>query len=312
MQTEVWTRRFEKHLLMQGFSARTVEGYKRELISLFAFLSEQGATKISDITKDNLQAYRTQLYYRTYRGKRIGLAAQANKLSAVKTFFRFLVNADYLLVDPSKCLKFPKLPSKLPSELVTEDEVEQLLQAPDIGQPLGIRDRAILELLYAAALRNTELRELKIDALDLSRGEVYVARGKGGRSRRLPVGEEALAWAETYLLKVRPELARSHSGRALFLSWRGHKLDRPNLAKIVKRHADRLGLEKQVTPHILRHACVTHMLKRGASVRHIQLILGHAGLQSTQNYLKLEISDLHQAVRQFHPREQGFAQDVLP
>lgn len=312
MEKEAWKRRFEEHLLMQGFSGRTCEDYTRELERLLSFLSDRGLSKISEVTKDSLWAYRTHLFYRTHRGKQVGLGAQANKLKAVKAFFRFLTEQDYLLVDPSKDLPLPKEPQRLPSQLVTEVEVEQLLLTPDIGHTLGLRDRAILELLYATALRNKELRELEIDAVDLSRGELFVARGKGNKSRRLPVGEEALAWIETYLLKARPDLARAHSGKVLFLSFRGHMLDRANLATIVRRHVKACGLEKRVTPHVLRHACVTHMLCRGASVRHVQLILGHAGLNSTQKYLRLEISDLHRALSQFHPREQGFAQDNLP
>lgn len=310
LQKEAWKRRFEEYLLMLGFSPRTTEGYTRELEHLMSFLSERGLTKLAEVTKDSLLAYRTHIFYGTHRGKRVGLGAQANKLKAVKAFFRFLTEQDYLLVDPAKDLPLPKEPKKLPSQLATEAEVEQLLLAPDIGDTLGLRDRAMLELLYATALRNMELRRLEIDSVDLSRGELFIANGKGNKSRRLPVGEEALAWIETYLLKARPVLARAHSGKTLFLSCRGHMLDRANLAKIVKGYVRASGLEKRVTPHDLRHACVTHMLKRGASVRHIQLILGHAGLNSTQRYLKLEISDLHRALSQYHPREQGFAQDL--
>ena len=295
---------------MRGFSARTAEEYTRSLEHLLSFLADRGLDKMSEVSKDSLQAYRTHLFYRTHRGKRLGLGAQSNRLKAVKAFFRFLTESDYLLVDPAKDFPLPKEPQTLPEQLVTEVEVERLLQAPDISVPLGLRDRAILEVLYATALRNKELRELEIDAVDLSRGELFVARGKGNKSRHLPVGEEALAWVENYLLNVRPKLARSHSGKCLFLSCRGHKLDRANLARIVRDHVKTSGLQKRVTPHALRHACVTHMLKRGASVRHLQVMLGHAGLNATQKYLKLEITDLHRALSKYHPREQGFAQDV--
>ena len=140
MKKEVWIRRFEDDLLMRGFSPRTIEGYLRELTRLLAFLSERGITKVSEVTKDCLAAYRTHLYYRTHRGKRAGLAAQANKLSAVKAFFHFLVRSDYLLVDPSKELTLPRTLKKLPSQLVTETEVERLLQTPDIALPLGLRE----------------------------------------------------------------------------------------------------------------------------------------------------------------------------
>ncbi len=308
-QIEAWKKRFEEHLLMRGFSERTGEAYARDLGHLLRFLSERGLGQVSEVTKDSLEAYRTHVFYQTYRGKKIGMGAQSCKIKAVKAFFRFLTESDYLLMNPAKDLSLPKEPQVLPQHLLSEDEMEQLLQAPDIGTPLGLRNRTILELLYATALRNTELRNLDLDSVDLQRSEVFVARGKGNKSRRLPVGEEALVWVESYLLNTRPKLARSHSGKHLFLSWRGHQLDRCTLGIIVKQQAKACGLGKQVTPHVLRHACATHMLKRGANIRHLQMMLGHSGLNSTQRYLRIEISDLHRAVTKFHPRERGFAQE---
>ena len=303
---EYWKRRFEEHLYLRGLAARTVTGYSSELKTLFRFLEERGVSKLSEVTRDCLEAYRLHLYYSEFRGKRLGLGSQARRIAALKSFFRFLTRSQLLLVDPSTGIQSPKVPRTLPRELLGENEMERLLQEPDIVTPLGIRDRAILELLYATGLRNTELRELEMNAIDLERSEVFIARGKGNKSRRLPLGEEACVWLEDYLLNSRPILAHKSSGETLFLSSTGNRLHRGGLSKIVKGKAKSCGLKKRVTPHLLRHACATHMLRRGAGVRQLQVLLGHSLLDTTQRYLRVDVGDLHRVVAKFHPREQGF------
>jgi integrase/recombinase XerD len=191
---------------------------------------------------------------------------------------------------------------------LSEGETEKLLGVSDITTPLGIRNRTILELLYATAIRNTELRELRIDDIDLERQELFVARGKGGKSRRLPLGEEAAAWLEDYLLNARPALLGPASGELVFLSAGGRQLDRGRLSILVRKTATACGLDKHVTPHLLRHCCATHMLRRGAGVRQLQAMLGHSDLSTTQRYTRIEISDLHKTVSKYHPREQGFGE----
>lgn len=301
-----WRPRFQQHLLMRGLAVRTADGYAAELVPLFTFLAERGVEKLSGVTRDDLEAYRHHLYYSEFRGKRLGLGSQARRLAAVKAFFSFLTDMQIVLLDPSAAIRRPRVPKTIPRNLLSEGETEKLLQAPEITTPLGIRNRAILELFYATAIRNTELRELRLDEVDFERQELFVAKGKGGKSRRLPLGEEAAAWLEDYLLNSRPHLANTTSDDFLFLSSTGHRLDRGKLSKIVRELATSCGLEKPITPHLLRHACATHMLRRGAGIRQLQMLLGHSELSSTQRYTLVDIGDLHKIVAKYHPRERGF------
>ncbi len=303
-------QRFRQDLLMRGFSPRTADGYAAELVPLFEFLTERGVTQLPQVTRDDLESYRHHLFHGTFRGKRLGLGSQARRLAAVKSFFAFLTDQQALLVDPAAKLKRPRVPKTVPRVLLTEQETQSLMLGPDITTPLGIRNRAILELLYSTAIRNTELRSLELGEVDLERQELFVARGKGGKSRRLPLGEEAAAWLEDYLTSARPYLAGAASGDLVFLSSTGCRLDRGKLAELVRELAEDCGLEKSVTPHLLRHACATHMLRRGAGVRQLQVLLGHEDLSSTQRYTRIDIGDLHKVVTQYHPRERGFDGDA--
>lgn len=301
-----WKQRFSQDLLMRGFSPRTAENYTSELAPLFAFLEERGVDKPANVTRDDLEAYRHHLYYGQFNGKRLGLGRQASRLDGVKAFFRFLAEQQVILLDPSLSIRRPRRPKLIPRNLLSENETQKLLLAPDITTPLGIRNRAIMELLYATGVRNSELRELLMGEVDIERQELFVALGKGGKSRRLPLGDEAAACLEDYLLNGRPYLAGAASGDLLFLSCGGHKLSRGKLAQLVRETAEGCGLEKTVTPHLLRHACATHMLRRGAGIRQLQVLLGHSELSSTQRYTRIDIGDLHKVVSQYHPRERGF------
>lgn len=299
---EVWQERFRDHLRLRQFSPRTIEGHVRELVFFFDFLDSEGVERMVDITRDHLDGYRNLLFHRRYRGKRLKMQTQAAKLCRIRCFLRFLVRERYLLFDPSKDLEMPKLETTLPRVVLTEKEVETLMAVPDTSLPLGLRDRAILELLYGAAIRNTETRELRIEALDLDGRLLQVRQGKGNKTRVVPLGEEAYHWLERYLREGRPQLATRFDERRVFLSKNGRPLARANLAHMVRRTAARAGFGKTVTPHVLRHSCATHMLRRGANIRHLQELLGHAQVSTTQIYTKLELSDLQWAHRQFHPR----------
>ena len=303
-----WKDRFERHLLMRGFSARTVEGYVSELSPLFGFLEKRGVEQLNRVTRDALEAYRQHLFTVEVRGKRLSLGSQARRLKAVKSFFSLLTEQHLILIDPASSIRYPKVPKTLPRQLLSEPETEVLMDGPDITTPLGIRNRAIVELLYATGIRNSELRALLVGEIDFERQEVFVARGKGNKSRRLPMGEEAAAWLFDYLTNARPALTGPASDDVLFLSCGGRPLDRCRLSIVVRKTAVTSGLEKKVTPHLLRHACATHMLRRGAGVRQLQVLLGHESVNTTQRYTQVDIGDLHKVVTQYHPREQGFGE----
>lgn len=304
----VWKERFRVHLELKGFSQHTVRRYLGELGPLFAYLDSLGIDTLQRVTLEALEGYRARLFYQVGQRGRLTLGSQAAKLSSVKAFFRFLHHDRYLLVDPAAELERPRVPEGLPRAILSEDEMERLLLAPDVTTPLGLRDRAILEVLYASAVRNTELRHLRLEDLDLAQGELRVVDGKGHKSRLVPIGEEAVARLEEYLEHGRPALLASSSETLVFLTVRGRPFHRNNLTKMVRRVARAAGVDKPVTPHALRHACATHMLRRGAGLRHLQVLLGHASPASTQRYTRVELSDLKRTHRRYHPREQGFSE----
>ena len=304
LELRSWQARFRDYIeLVKGWSQRTREAYCQELKPFFAYLERQGVTQLGRLTRSHLEGYRLELSQLQFQGKPITAKTQQAKLCAVKSFVKFLYRENFLLLDVGAEFEVPSGPRGLPRAVLSEGEVLQLLETPETDTVRGLRDRAILELLYGTGLRNTELRELMLQHLDLSNGVVRIERGKGNKARVLPLGEEAQAWLEEYLEKSRPELARDPEKTWVFLTNWGAPLTRKWLSFRVSQIAKKAGLPKTSTPHVLRHSCATHMLRRGAGVRHLQTLLGHSCLNTTQIYTRVEVSDLAKVVRQFHPRE---------
>lgn len=314
MDIERWKDRFTEHLRLRHFAPGTIANYTAELAPFMAYLETQAITSLGEVTRTQVEDYRTHLFYATYqgtdrskRGQRLSLAGQANRLTAVKAFLRFLWMEGFLLTDPAAGVKLARLPRDLPRTLLSEEETARLLEAPDVTTTLGLRDRAVLEVLYGTALRNGELVALRLEAVDLPRHELRIHRGKGGKSRVVPLGEEAAFWLEAYLEKARPQLVRVARQRRdegyVFLSWRGRPLRRSAVGELLGQALKSAALDKKVTPHSLRHGCATHMLRHGAGLRHLQLLLGHALATTTQGYLRIETSDLRAVMERCHPRE---------
>ena len=234
--------------------------------------------------------------------KRNGLSASSIKLIvvALKIFFRFATARDLVKKDPTEALSLPRIERYLP-ETLNELQIEQLLESVDAKAPLGLRDRAMLELLYASGLRISELASAKLEHLDLEQGIVRVT-GKGNKTRLVPVGRKACAAIENYLARERPGLVRQKSGSEIFLSVRGRRLTTVRIWQIVKAIARRSGLEANVYPHLLRHSFATHLLGNGADLRIIQEMLGHADISTTQVYTHVDQQRLKAVHRQFHPR----------
>ncbi|MHB2018555.1 MAG: tyrosine-type recombinase/integrase [Candidatus Xenobia bacterium] len=303
----VWQRRFRDYLQLRHFALRTTTNYVAELRPFFDFLIQHGLDSVADVTRDVLETYRTHLFYRETRGRRLCTATQANHLSALKTFLKFLAAQRYILVNPGADLELPRCPQTLPCRLLSETEMEMLLAVPDTTTPLGLRDRAMLEVFYATGIRNSELAGLCLNDVDLAQQELFVRRGKGEKSRRVPLGEEAAGWLARWLSDGRPHFPHAARQRQVFLTWRGEAFCRQVLAVRVLHLGLTAGLAQRVTPHLLRHSCATHMLRHGASLRHLQVMLGHATPATTQRYTKVEISDLQEVHRRCHPRERGWA-----
>ncbi len=303
MDARLWCDRFEQYLSVRNYSQRTIKSYSGEVRALVGFLQERGLRSLADLSASHLEEYRLHLYYLRCKGKPLTATTQACRLGAVRHFVKFLVRQDFLLSDVAAHLDLPRRPRTLPRNLLSERETVQLLETPACDTPLAVRDRALLETLYATGLRNSELIGLQLEEWDFEHRCFRLRQGKGEKSRVVPLGEEAEFWLKDYLENVRPTLLRDAGERAIFLNRVGKPLTREILAKIVGRWGRLAGLSKGVTPHLLRHCCATHMLKRGADLRHLQALLGHSSVNTTERYTQLEVSDLRKVVQRCHPRE---------
>lgn len=305
MNFELWLSKFRDHLKAYGRAEETISHYLVEARQFLDFLEDRRELSApGQMSKADVEAYQLSLEHKlTVHGKPLKITSKNRKISAVRSFLKFLRQANVLMTDPARDIVCPRPPKTLLPELPTEEQVVKLLETPDVSTAVGLRDRAILELLYSSALRNTELRLLKVGDVDSARLQVRVYRGKGGRARVTPVGESAAAWVDEYLIRARPQLMRDRDHGFLFVSYRGLPLQVNRLVDLVARNAEVAGLPMRVTPHLLRHACATHMLSHNVKFRHLQEFLGHAVPSSTQIYTRVEISDLKEAHRACHPRE---------
>jgi integrase/recombinase XerD len=304
LSLELWSERFCLWLRLRNQSGETVSCYRLGLRQFFAYLESLGVSNIKAINRDLVEGYRGELYQRRYRGKPLTASTQTTRLGAVKSFLRYLYKENFLLMDVGAGIEFPKKVVPLP-KVLSEDEMLKLLGAPDVTSLIGIRDRAMLEVFYCSAIRNGELGGLDLGDIDWERQALWIREGKGKKSRLVPLGEEALAWLEEYLTRVRPQFACSPQQHRLFLSAKGLPLLRSAIAAIVKRWSLAAGLTG-VHTHTLRHSCATHMMRRGAGIRHLQTLLGHSSPLTTELYTKVELTDLHKVLRRCHPREKAF------
>jgi integrase/recombinase XerD len=287
--------RFLDALWMErGLSRQTLAAYRNDLSGLARWLSGEGLSL--------LEARRDQLM--GYLALRVGAGMQprsnARLLSSIRRFYQYQVNGARLREDPSARIEAPKLGRPLPKSL-SEDEVERLLAAPAVDTVLGLRDRAMLELLYATGLRVSELVGLATDQLNLTQGLVRVM-GKGSKERLVPVGDEALGWLSRYLQEARSSLCQGRASQWLFPSRRGGAMTRQNFWHRIRTHAVEAGIAKPLSPHTLRHAFATHLLNHGADLRVVQLLLGHSSLSTTQIYTHVARERLKQLHAQHHPR----------
>ncbi len=275
----------------------TVVSYQNDLTRYLEFLRARGTTELSQIRPADILAL-----IQTLRDVNYAPTTTARNLSAIRMFHRFLMRENYLDHDPTANISLPKLPKYLPDTL-SQFEIERILAQPDSSTPTGLRDKAMLEVLYAAGLRVSELISLHISDLFFSEGFIRVF-GKGSKERLVPIGEQAIHFTELYLRKVRPALSRAVSGDSLFLNPRGKSLSRMGFWLILRRYVNLAGISKKVSPHTFRHSFATHLIEGGADLRAVQEMLGHADISSTQIYTHLDREFLKEVHRNFHPREQ--------
>lgn len=289
-------RRFLDHVgLERGLADNTTGAYERDLTRYLGVLTDLGFFRPDEITQKEVSVLLNLL-------TEMGLEASsvARNLTAVRMFHRFLVAEGYTESDPTQHIKPPKLGRKLPSVLNIY-EIERLMLATDLETPLGIRDRALLEILYGAGLRVSELISLTPSDLFFDM-EVIRVFGKGSRERVVPIGSEGVEWVTTYLNNIRPTLMKPHSGHEIFLNFRGGKLSRMGIWKILKQYVGIAGIDKKVSPHTMRHSFATHLLEGGADLRAVQEMLGHADISTTQIYTHVDREYLKEVHKTFHPR----------
>ena len=277
-----------------GLAKNTLAGYGTDLRAWSAWLEGQGAG-LDAATREHVFRYLAERLAQGYHAR-----SNARLLSALRHFYRLRLRLGAIAADPTALVDSPKLPRSLPKAL-SEAEVEALLAAPDVGEPAGLRDKAMIELLYATGLRVSELVGLRTEQVNLRQGAVRV-RGKGDKERLVPLGDEAQAWLGRWLSDGRPVLLRGKASPMLFVSVRGASMSRQAFWTTLKAQALRGGIARNVSPHVLRHSFATHLLNHGADLRALQLMLGHASLSTTQIYTLVAKEGLKRLHALHHPR----------
>jgi integrase/recombinase XerD len=286
----------------QGLSPRTLHQRQRATRRFILWCVDRGLSSPTEITLPILERYQRHLYhYRKSDGAPLAFSSQYTELAPLKAYFKWLTRSRYILYNPAAELELPKVLPRLARYVLSIADVEAILNATDITTALGMRDRAVMEVLYSSAIRRMELINLAIFDVDTRYGTLLVRAGKGAKDRRVPLGERACAWLHRYLDEVRPELVIGRDPGNAFLTIHGGPLDSYTLGETVKRYIAKAGIQVKGACHLFRHACATHMLENGADVRYIQAMLGHAQLSSTQVYTHVALNKLKEIHTATHP-----------
>ncbi|MBW1915371.1 MAG: site-specific tyrosine recombinase XerD [Deltaproteobacteria bacterium] len=284
----LWFLRVER-----GLSENSIQSYSRDLVSFLDFLDGKKIPP-QGVTRDDLLEYIASLH------GRLSPRSIARSQSALRVFFKFLVSEGMIESSPARLLDSIKIPSKLP-EILSQDEVDRLLSQPDVSTSLGLRDKAMLELLYATGLRVTELISMNIMNINFEAGYVRTV-GKGSKERMIPMGAKAVDALNDYTSYSRPELLKHGTSPYLFLNSRGSSLSRQGFWKIIKKYGIKAEIHKEITPHRLRHSFASHLLEGGADLRSVQIMLGHADISTTQIYTHITRERLKKIHEKYHPR----------
>jgi integrase/recombinase XerD len=297
---------FLEYLTRRRFMPDTVGDYRRTILVFLAYLAENfpEAKGAPDVNRDMVRSYEKYLTTRIdARGKVMSRGRRGTHLSSLKAFFRYLEREERIYANPAANMAMPKVRQRLVKDVLTVEEMDRLLKACAGHSLQGLRDRALLELLYSTGIRAEELCSLHVSDVDCTEKLLFVRQGKFGRERLVPFGESARYWITRYLDRARPLMKGADSER-LFMTIRGTKITPDSLRGIVSRWATVAGIEKNVTTHTFRHTCATHLLKGRADIRYVQQQLGHRFISTTEKYLKIEITDLKEVHERCHPREQ--------
>jgi len=287
---------------VKNYSERTVENRELYLAYFIDWCEERGLNRPSEITKPILERYqRTLYYYRKKDGRPLSFRSQNARLVPVRAYFKFLARQNLILYNPAADLDLPRIEHRLPKHVLSVAEAEQVLAQADVSEPLGLRDRAILELFYSTGIRRMEAIGLQLYDLDAERGTLIVRQGKGKKDRVVPIGERAAAWVEKYVLEVRGQLLVPPDDGTLFLTKDGEAFTRNRMSQLVREYVDAAKIGKRGSCHLFRHTMATLMLEHGADIRYIQQMLGHAKLETTQIYTQVSIRQLKAIHDATHP-----------
>jgi len=313
-------RRFEDalegliaHLNARWYSKALVKHMRTMMRRFFAYLRTQRVRDLRAVTEAHVEGFARHIatVKSAATGRHYTVSTQRTQLYVVRRFFAYLERQRVIMTDPSLNLPVPSW-KKLPSAVPNRRQIERLIGVPDTSTVFGKRDRAILEVLYGAAIRVGECERLDVKDLDLAHGRLFIRTGKGRKDRVVPVVGRAAAALDEYLRASRPVLVTDPSEPALFLARRGRRYDVKHIQALVRNNAKAAGLDIRVTPHTLRHGCATHLLQGGADVRHVQKLLGHSSIESTAVYTKVAATDLSAAVSRAHPRERQWKRKPKP
>jgi integrase/recombinase XerD len=293
---------FYEWMLVKNYSEHTVKNRQNYLRYFIVWCEERGITRPAEVTKALLERYQRWLYhYRKENGQPLTFGSQFTHLVPVRAFFKWCARANYTLYNPASELEMPKMEKRLPKHILTATEADLVLNQANISDPLGVRDRAMLETFYSTGMRRMELASLKLYDLDIERGTVMIRLGKGKKDRMIPIGSRALAWIDKYVTEVRPTLVREPDDGTLFLTNLNEAFTPNRLTQMVREYIDAAQLGKRGSCHLFRHTMATLMLENGADIRFIQQMLGHAELSTTQIYTQVSIRKLKEIHSLTHP-----------
>ncbi len=287
---------------VKGFSPRTLLNHEKGVLRFITWCDERSLNQPTEITRPILDRYQQHLFdYRQKNGEPLSFLSQRTLLSPLKLFFQWLARQNIILYNPASEMEMPKVPMHLPKYIPSEEEMARVLALPDTHCPYGLRDKAILELLYSTGIRRTELANLEVYDVDRSRATLHIRLGKGGKDRILPLCKSVLNWVERYRLESRPLLMNKAQENHLFLTDHSEPFIKNRLSDLVKRYLYHAHIDKPGSCHLFRHAMATHMLDNGADIRFIQAMLGHAKLSTTEIYTQVSVEKLRAILEATHP-----------
>lgn len=293
---------FLELLKIRNYSPRTLDNKEKNLNMFFKWCDERELTSPTDISRAIIERYQKYLfYYKKKNNEPLSIRCQHNRLSVLKGYFSYICKENDLVYNPAFEIELPKVPKRLPRGILSVEEVEKILSCININNIYGLRDRAMIEILYSTGIRRAELSNLSIYDLDRSRRILFIREGKGRKDRVVPIGQRAISWCEKYLNEARVKLSISRENHSLFLNYEGDALNKDKISHLVRGYIVKAEINKAGSCHLFRHTCATLMLEHGADIRYIQQMLGHSSLNSTEIYTQVSIKKLQEIHEATHP-----------